>query len=139
MKAMTRMVFGVGMLCATLVAQAQPAQQGAPGATQPYPNKPIRLVVPFGAGGPMDALARAVGEKLTASMGQIILVDNKPGANTIIGADTVVKSPADGYTLLLAPTSHAINPNFIAKLPYDARRDFTAYLGGNRRPVNDSC
>jgi tripartite-type tricarboxylate transporter receptor subunit TctC len=115
MKTMARMLLGASMLCAAVVAQAQ---------AQPYPNKPIRMVVPFGAGGPMDALGRAVGEKLTASMGQIVLVDNKPGANTIIGADAVVKSPPDGYTLLLATdATYSINPLVYSKLPYDPKRD----------------
>ncbi|CAN5476429.1 tripartite tricarboxylate transporter substrate binding protein [soil metagenome] len=113
MKTFTKMVLGASMVCAAFLAQAQP-----------YPNKPIRLVVPFGAGGPSDALARAVGQSLTASMGQMVLVDNKPGANTIIGADTVAKSPPDGYTLLLATdATYSINPLVYSKLPYNPQKD----------------
>lgn len=113
MKSIMKMVVAASMLCLAAVTQAQP-----------FPSKPIKIVVPFGAGGPMDALARAVGEKLTASMGQITLIDNKPGANTIIGADAVVKSPPDGYTLLLATdATYSINPLIYSKLPYKPKQD----------------
>jgi tripartite-type tricarboxylate transporter receptor subunit TctC len=101
-----------------LVAPAAHAQSA-------YPNKPIRLVVPFPAGGATDIFARAVSQKLGEKLGATIIVDNKPGAGGAIGSDIVAKSPADGYTLLLATTStHSIGPSF-GKLPYDAVADFT--------------
>ena len=104
----------------------------APAAhAQAYPSKPIRLVVPFPAGGATDIFARAVSAKLGERLGASVVVDNKPGAGGTIGSDLVAKSPADGYTLLLATTStHSIGPSF-GKVPYDAVADFTpiAHVG----------
>jgi tripartite-type tricarboxylate transporter receptor subunit TctC len=97
-----------------------------------YPSKPIRLVVPFPAGGATDIFARAVSQKLGEKLNTTIVVDNKPGAGGTIGSDIVAKAPADGYTLLLATSStHAIGPSFGGKLPYDAVADFTpiAHVG----------
>jgi len=90
-----------------------------------YPNKPIRFIVPFGAGGPGDALGRMVGKKLTESLGQSVVIDNRAGATTIIGTELAAQSPPDGYTLLLISTTHAVNQTLFAKLPYDPVRDFT--------------
>jgi tripartite-type tricarboxylate transporter receptor subunit TctC len=92
---------------------------------QPYPAKAIRIVVPFPAGGTSDILSRAVGQKLSEEWKQPVIVDNRPGASANIGADIVVKSPPDGYTLLCASTIHTINPSLYAKLGYDPVRDFT--------------
>ena len=78
---------------------------------QAYPAKAIRIVVPFPAGGTSDILSRAVGQKLAEAWKQPVIVDNRPGAGANIGAEIVVKSPADGYTLLLASTIHTINPS----------------------------
>lgn len=89
-----------------------------------YPNKPIRLIVPYPPGGGTDIVARLVAQKLTQSLGQQIVVENKPGASTIIGTDAVAKAAPDGYTLGLITDSHAINPNFFPKLPYDSIKDF---------------
>jgi tripartite-type tricarboxylate transporter receptor subunit TctC len=94
-------------------------------AAQTYPAKAIRIVVPFPAGGTSDILARAVGQKLTEEWKQPVIVDNRPGASANIGADIVVKSPPDGYTLLCASTIHTINPSLYSKLGYDPVRDFT--------------
>jgi tripartite-type tricarboxylate transporter receptor subunit TctC len=115
------------LTAALLQAAAGPllAQSGA------YPSKPIRLVVPFPAGGATDIFARAVSNKLGERLGQTVVVDNKPGAGGSIGSDIVAKAPADGYTLLLATSStHSIGPS-LGKLPYDAVHDFTpvAHVG----------
>ncbi len=98
----------------------------APAAgAQEYPTKPIRLVVPYSAGGGIDFIARNVGRRMSEVLGQQIIVDNKPGASSIIGADTVAKAPADGYTLLIGDsTTFAVNPSLFARLPYDPQRDF---------------
>ena len=85
----------------------------------------MRIITPYAPGGTTDILARLLGPKLTESWGQQVIVDNRPGGNTIIGSDIMVKSPPDGYTLLLILTSHVIVPN-LAPTPYDAVRDFAA-------------
>ena len=94
-------------------------------AQAPYPSKPIRLVVPFAPGGPVDTLARAMGPKLTEALGQTTIVDNRPGAGSIIGSDLVAKAPPDGYTLLVTSSSIAINPAIYPKMPFDATRDLS--------------
>ncbi len=94
-------------------------------ATAEYPVKPIRFVVPYPAGGPLDTIARLLGQKVSEAMKQPVVVDNKPGAGGNIGADIVAKSPADGYTILMgAVATHAINPTLYAAIPYDPVRDF---------------
>jgi tripartite-type tricarboxylate transporter receptor subunit TctC len=91
---------------------------------QVYPAKPVRLVVPYPAGGGTDFYARTVGAQLSAQLGQPVVVDNRPGAATIIGAEAVAKSPGDGYTLLLGDTAtFAVNPSLYKKLPYDPSKD----------------
>jgi len=90
-----------------------------------YPRKPIRIVVPFATGGGTSNAARLIGEKLTERWGQPVLIDNRPGGNTVIGAAQVASAPADGYTLFFANSSFAINPGLMPKLPYDSVRDFT--------------
>ena len=97
----------------------------AQGTPSPYPVKPIRIVVPFPAGGTSDILSRAIGQKLTEEWKQQVIVDPRPGASANIGAEIVVKAPPDGYTLLMASTIHAINPSLYPKLGYDPLRDFT--------------
>lgn len=109
---------------ALLIALASPAawpQGGGAG----YPEKPIRFVVPTAPGGGVDALARLVGQSLASAWGQQVLVDNRGGASGIIGAEIVARSPGDGYTLLVTPTTFSTNVGLFRKLPYDARRDFT--------------
>jgi tripartite-type tricarboxylate transporter receptor subunit TctC len=94
-------------------------------AAQHYPSKPIRLIVPFVAGGGTDITARIIGQKLTEILGQPIIVDNRPGAGGVIGADLVAKAPPDGYTLLMGtPGPLTINPVLSPKMPYDTLRDF---------------
>ncbi len=91
---------------------------------QTYPHKPIRFVVPFGVGGPGDAIGRMIGRQLTERLGQPVVIDNRSGATTIIGTELVAKSPPDGHTLLLISTTHAVNPSLFPKLPYDPIKDF---------------
>lgn len=90
-----------------------------------YPDKPIRFVVPYSAGGPADIVARAIGQKLTDAIGQTVIIDNKPGGNEIIGADHVAKSAPDGYTFLFATDAGlSLNKYLYSKLPYDPEKDF---------------
>ena len=93
-------------------------------AAAEYPARPIRVVIPFPPGGTSDILTRIIGERLSAQLGQQIVVDNRPGAGGVIATDIVAKSNPDGYTLYMAFVSHAINPYVYAKLPYDTERDF---------------
>jgi tripartite-type tricarboxylate transporter receptor subunit TctC len=86
---------------------------------QTYPTKPIRIVVPWPPGGGTDVVSRTIAGKMNETLGQPAIVDNRAGANGIIGADQVAKAPADGYTVLITIASHAINPTLYAKLPYD--------------------
>jgi tripartite-type tricarboxylate transporter receptor subunit TctC len=98
-----------------------------PGATsaQTYPDHPIKLIAPFGTGGALDFIARGVAQRLNVQMGQPVIVENRPGAAGIIGSQFVMRSPADGYTLLLgATTTHGINPTLYKPAPYDALKDF---------------
>ncbi|MFO1323129.1 MAG: tripartite tricarboxylate transporter substrate binding protein [Burkholderiales bacterium] len=98
-------------------------------AQAPYPNKPIRIVVPFPAGGTTDILARAVAQKLTETTGQPVVVDNRPGAGGNIGAELVAKSPPDGYTLLMGTVgTHAINASLYKSMPFDHVRDFAPVI-----------
>ena len=90
-----------------------------------FPIKPGRVVVGYPAGGPSDILARIVAQKLSEGTGQQFIVDNRPGASGMIGADLVAKAPPDGYTLLVVPATHAVNPSLYAKVPYDTLRDLT--------------
>ena len=103
-----------------------------PVMAQTWPAKPIRLIVPFPAGGATDLFARALSQKMGEKLGAQLVIDNKPGAGGAIGADMAAKAPADGYTLLLATTStHSIGRAMNSKLPYDTVRDFTpiAHVG----------
>ena len=94
---------------------------------QAFPNKPVRMIVPFPAGGATDVLARALSIKLGEKLGQSVVVENRPGAGGTIGSSAVAQSPADGYTILLATSStHSIGPATNPKIPYDAVADFTA-------------
>jgi tripartite-type tricarboxylate transporter receptor subunit TctC len=106
-------------LAATLLGPLGAAAQAWPAA------KPIRLVIPFPAGGATDIIGRTIAQKLAAALGQQVVVDNKPGAGGTIGADIVAKAPADGYTILMATSStHSIGPALNPRLPYDAFKDF---------------
>jgi len=94
-------------------------------AAHGWPTKPVRIVVAYPPGGGIDVLARQLADKLSAAWGQPVVVENKPGANTIVATDAVAKSPADGHTVLMTTdATFSINPHLYAKLPYDAQRDF---------------
>ena len=91
---------------------------------QNYPNKPVRMIIAFSPGGPTDVIARPIGQKLTEALGQPFVVDYKPGANAVIGADYVLHQPADGHTLLIFTSGYTINPSTQKSLPFDTLRDF---------------
>jgi tripartite-type tricarboxylate transporter receptor subunit TctC len=100
------------------------AAAASPASAQPFPNKPVKLIVPYPAGAPVDNFARGLGEALTALWGQPVIVDNRPGANEIIAASFVAKAPADGYTLLLGSDAAFTHNAFLyTKMPYDADKD----------------
>ena len=111
---MLRKLLVLPALCCALHAQADT-----------YPVRPIRLVAPFPAGGTADAIARIVANEVAVGLGQSFVIDNRSGANGIIGTDIVAKAPPDGYTLLHVTGSFVINPSIYRKLPYDIFRDFT--------------
>ena len=108
----------------SLMALAGLACSG-PVAAQGYPSKPVRLVIPFPAGGPTDTIARALGQRLSEALGQPVLVDNKPGAGGAIGSEIVARAPADGHTIVMGTTStHSIGPALNPKTPYHPEKDF---------------
>ena len=93
-----------------------------------YPDKPVRLVVPFAPGGGTDIIARTLAAGMGKELGQQVIVDNKPGAGTIIGTDNVAKSPADGYSIVIATFAHAVNPSMVPKLPFSYETAFAPIL-----------
>jgi len=111
----------VAALAACFVAALLP-WSGA--AAQDYPNKPVRIIVPFGAGGPADVYARVLAQHLSDSLKQSFVVENRPGAGAIIGTEAVAKAEPDGYTLLLMSNTHTTNESLIPNRPYDLMRDF---------------
>lgn len=119
---MNRWVRGIALALALTASLA---------GAQTFPAKPVRLVVPFGPGGSADAIARPLAERLGSVLGQAVVVDNRPGGLTVIGADLVAKAPPDGYTLYLMPGTHVLTPFMVQKVPYNPISDFTpvAMLG----------
>jgi tripartite-type tricarboxylate transporter receptor subunit TctC len=112
-----------------VLAGAAFAAFAATATAQTFPNKPIRIIVPYAAGGTSDILARQIGPKLTEAWGQPVIVENKPGANGNVGADFVAKSAPDGYTLLLTDLGGlVISPSVYPKLPFDPSKDFSAVV-----------
>lgn len=118
----------VRLALAALVLSICPAAMG-----QAYPNKPVKIIVPFAAGGPADIYARAIGERLQAALGQPFVVEDKPGGGAIVGTDAVAKSAPDGYTLLMMSNTHTVNESLIRDKPFVLMRDFVAVA-----PVNYS-
>jgi tripartite-type tricarboxylate transporter receptor subunit TctC len=102
-------------------------------SAQGYPVKPVKIIVPFAPGGPADIYARAIGEKLQAALGQPFVIEDKPGAGSIVGTDQVAKSPADGYTLLMMSNTHTVNESLVPDRPFQLMRDFVPVA-----PVNYS-
>jgi tripartite-type tricarboxylate transporter receptor subunit TctC len=92
---------------------------------QPFPSKPVRLMVPYATGGGTDILARLFAQKLTESWGQSVIVENRPGGDGIIGSEVVAKSPPDGYNVMLVVAAHVINPSLKKNMPFDVLKDFT--------------
>lgn len=111
------------VLCCLVVVCASTI---APGWAQSYPNRPIRIVVPTAPGGGPDVVARFIAPRLTEMLGQQIVIDNRAGANAMIGADVVAKSPPDGYTWLFGTGQNTVNPSIMKKVPHDIVEDFTA-------------
>ena len=112
------------------------AMAAAGAAAQAFPSKPIRLIVPFATGGATDTFSRALAAELTRTLGQQVLVENRPGAGTIVGAEIVAKAQPDGHTLFFTDLStHAITPSLYPKLPYQPLRDFAAVAAVNSSPL----
>jgi tripartite-type tricarboxylate transporter receptor subunit TctC len=127
-EAMYRDVRGALVLLTAVITAIAAPFTFAQGAAN-YPTKPVRLVVPFPAGGTTDILARAVAQKLSEAWGQQVIVDNRPGAGGNIGSDLVAKSKPDGYTLLMGTVgTHAINPSLYKNMPYDHVKDFVPVI-----------
>ena len=119
MRHIVRNVCRVALLSFVLVSTATAA------LAQAYPNKPIKLIVPFAPGGFTDVVARILGQKLSVSLGQPFVIENKAGAGSTIGTDFVAKAAPDGYTLVMVSTTHVISPSIYPKLPYDPIKSFT--------------
>ncbi|GAA5234170.1 tripartite tricarboxylate transporter substrate binding protein [Verticiella sediminum] len=113
------LAFPLAFACA-LAAFASPA---AVAADKAFPERPVKLIVPFAPGGTTDTVSRRVAQGLSERWGQPVVVENKPGAGTVIGVDTVAKAPADGYTLGTVTGSFTVNPSLLASLPYDSQKD----------------
>ena len=124
-------------MCMTITLGAM-ALSALPGEVyaQTYPNKPIRFVTPYGSGGNADILTRIIGDAMSKSMGQPVLVDNRPGGSSTIGSAIVAKAPPDGYTIMLISSSHSVNPSlFGSQLPYDTVKDFTPISMTGATPI----
>jgi tripartite-type tricarboxylate transporter receptor subunit TctC len=123
----------VTLACALLPALA--IVVAAPAAAQDYPNRPIRLVVPFPAGGSSDGIGRQIADKLSQLLKQTVFIENKGGAGGLIGTDYVAKAAPDGYTLVLVDVFHTTTPIYTRKMPYDAVKDFTPVSLVGRSPA----
>ena len=98
---------------------------------QAYPARSVKIIVPYGAGGPADIYARFIGAKLSDTLGQPFVVEDRPGGGAVIGSDAVAKSAPDGYTLLMMSNTHTVNETLIPKKPYDLMRDLAPITGVN--------
>src|SRR5262250_2848602 len=118
------------LIAAAAVVLAVPA---SPANAQQYPMKPVRMIVPFGAGGPADVFGRVIAQHLSEQLKQSFVIENRPGAGAIIGTDAVAKAAPDGYTLLVMSNTHTTNESLIPTRPYQLMRDFAAVA-----PINSS-
>jgi tripartite-type tricarboxylate transporter receptor subunit TctC len=109
----------------TALAVALLTLAGTAFAAEPFPTKPVKILVPYPAGGAVDIVSRTLGQKLSEGWGQPVVIDNRPGAGGTIASQVVAKSPPDGYTLIVVASGHALNPLIYAHLPYDTFADFT--------------
>ena len=123
------------LLVAALALCLAPLAASAQSAADKYPEKPIRIVVPFAPGGSVDTLGRLLAQRMNEAWGQPVLVENRPGAANMIGTQSVATAPPDGYTLLIAVSTHATNPALQAKIPYDSIKDFEPIALVARTPV----
>jgi tripartite-type tricarboxylate transporter receptor subunit TctC len=122
---MTTLSRALGAFAAVAACIGAAGHVAAQTAAQNWPNRPIRMVVPYTAGGYTDLMARLVSERMAVALGQAIVVENKPGANAVIGTDAVAKAPPDGYTIGTVIAAHAVNPTLNPKLPYDTLKDLS--------------
>ena len=117
-------------IVALLLSTASPAlalaAETPSAASLSYPTRPIRLIVPYGAGGNADILSRLVGGRMAEVLGQTLVIDNRPGASGLLGSELAVRSAADGYTLLWVANGHATNPVFLKKMPFDTAKDLAS-------------
>jgi tripartite-type tricarboxylate transporter receptor subunit TctC len=131
MKARTAVV--LTLVPAFAVAIASSANAQSPSGSAPYPARTVRIVVPFAAGGPADIYARFMGQRLQEGLGQPFVIENRPGAGSIIGTDLVAKATPDGYTLLLMSNTHTVNESLVPKKPFTLMKDFVGVA-----PLNSS-
>ncbi len=121
------LVASAGFAATLLAVPFSAAQTASTGSGQAYPVKPVRMVVPYSPGGPADIYARFLGPRLHEALGQAFVVENRPGAGSIIGTDIVAKSAPDGYTLLVMSNTHTVNESLIPKKPFVLMKDFAKW------------
>ena len=121
----------LGVVAAVLAADGAFAQSPA----DKYPDKPIKIIVPFAPGGSTDILARVIGQKMTENWGQSVIIETRPGAATVIGTQAAAKADPDGYTLIIVVSNHTTNPALHATMPYDALKDFEPISLLGRAPI----
>lgn len=120
---------------ATMMGLCIASASGAKSAADQYPEKPIRIIVPFAPGGSVDTLARVIGQKMQEHWGQPVLIESRPGASTLIGTTALAQSPADGYTLIVSVSNHTTNPAMRSEMPYDTLKDFQPISLMARTPI----
>jgi tripartite-type tricarboxylate transporter receptor subunit TctC len=126
---------GLVAALATILSTGMTTAGSAQSPADSYPDKPIRIIVPFPAGGSVDVIGRVVGQKLNEAWGQPVLIENRPGASTMIGTGVVAKADPDGYTLIVVVSNHTTNSALHPKMPYDALKDFAPIIMMARTPV----
>src|SRR3954466_13321189 len=102
---------------------------GVDASAQTYPSRPVKLVVPYGVGGSADVYARYIGAKLSETLGQPVVIENRPGAGSIVGTDAVAKAEPDGYTLLMMSNTHTVNETLVPKKPFELMKDLAPITG----------